>query len=187
LVVLAVLLLLRELPLILLLALTLMPMVVLVSLRVTLPELVGWVAWEMGTVVAPGLRSTNLALLVFNLLALPLSHYGSINQKLKGREGMVHHLVVKGVNQTSQKHVLSLGISIDILRCIARKLQKFVPVLTDRQGTLLQCHEFFLPHYHQTFRNVVPAKVVSELLPGDGFRVGMCGKVRLPLGLGYSP
>jgi hypothetical protein len=39
---------------------------------------------------APGLRSTNLALLVFHLSVLPLSHYCSINQVLKGREGMVH-------------------------------------------------------------------------------------------------
>jgi hypothetical protein len=39
---------------------------------------------------------------------------------LEGREGMIHQLVVKRVNQTSQEPVLSLGISIDILRCIAR-------------------------------------------------------------------
>jgi hypothetical protein len=69
---------------------------------------------------APSLRSTDLALPVFHILALPLSHYGSINQMLKGRECMVHQLVVKGVNLTSQKHVLPLGISIDILRCITR-------------------------------------------------------------------
>jgi hypothetical protein len=39
---------------------------------------------------------------------------------MKGREGMVHQLVVKRVNHTSQEHVLPLGISIDILRCVAR-------------------------------------------------------------------
>jgi hypothetical protein len=50
----------------------------------------------MGTVVAPGLRSTNLGLSVFHLLALHLNHYCSINQVLKGREGMVHQLAVQG-------------------------------------------------------------------------------------------
>jgi hypothetical protein len=69
---------------------------------------------------APGLRSTNLALSVFHLPSLPVSHYGSVDQMLKGREGMVHQLVVKGVNQTSQEPILSLGISIDIFKCIAR-------------------------------------------------------------------
>jgi hypothetical protein len=69
---------------------------------------------------ASGLRSPNLALLVFHLLTLPLSNYSSINQVLKGREGMVHQLVVQGVNQTSQEHILPLGITVDILGCIAR-------------------------------------------------------------------
>jgi hypothetical protein len=34
---------------------------------------------------------------------------------------------------------------------------------------------------------MVPAEVVSELLAGDGFRVGMGGEVGLPPGLSYSP
>jgi hypothetical protein len=46
--------------------------------------------------VAHGLRSTKLALPVFHLPMLPLSHYCSINQVLNGRESMVHQLVVKG-------------------------------------------------------------------------------------------
>jgi hypothetical protein len=71
---------------------------VLMSLRVTLLELLGWIAWETGTAAAPSLRSTNLALPVFHLPALPLSHDSSIDQMLKGREGMVQQLVVKGVN-----------------------------------------------------------------------------------------
>jgi hypothetical protein len=50
----------------------------------------------MGTVVAPGLRSTNLAFLIFHLPALPLSHYSSINQVLKGRECVVHQLIAQG-------------------------------------------------------------------------------------------
>jgi hypothetical protein len=45
-------------------------------------------------IVAPGLRSTNLALLIFHLLALLLSHDGPIDQVLKGGEGMIHQLIV---------------------------------------------------------------------------------------------
>jgi hypothetical protein len=71
-------------------------------------------------VAAPGLRSTDLAFPVFHLPALRLSHDSSIDQMLKGREGMVHQLVVKGINQTSQKMLLPLDICIDILGCIAR-------------------------------------------------------------------
>jgi hypothetical protein len=67
---------------------------------------------------APSLRSTNLTFLVFHLSVLPLGHDGSINQMLEGREGVVHQLIVKGVNQTSQKTVLPLDISIDVLGCI---------------------------------------------------------------------
>jgi hypothetical protein len=66
-------------------------------------------------VVAPVLRSTNLVLPIFHLPTLPLSHYCSINQMLEGREGMVHQLVVQGVNQTSQEPVLPLSISVGIL------------------------------------------------------------------------
>jgi hypothetical protein len=75
--------------------------------------------------------------------------------------------------------VLPLGICIDILRCIARQLQKLVPVLTERQRSLLPCQKFLLPYYHQPFRHVVTTEVVSELLLGDGFTVGMGGEVGL--------
>jgi hypothetical protein len=71
-------------------------------------------------VAAPSLRSINLALSVFHLPALSLSHYCSTNKMLKDREGMVHQLVVQGVNQTSQEPVLPLCINVDILGCIAR-------------------------------------------------------------------
>jgi hypothetical protein len=67
---------------------------VLISLRMTLLELLGWIAWETGTTAAPCLRSTILALPVFHLPALPLSQYNPINQMLEDREGMVHQLVV---------------------------------------------------------------------------------------------
>jgi hypothetical protein len=128
------LLLLRKLPLILLvLVLTLM------LVLVTLLELLKWDAWVEGTTSTPDLRSTNLAFLVIHLLALPFSHYDSVDQMLEGRESVVHQLIVKGISQTSQKAVLPLSIRIDILRCITWQLQKLVLVLTDRQWTLLQC------------------------------------------------
>jgi hypothetical protein len=69
---------------------------------------------------APSLRSTNLVFPVLHLPTLLLGHDSSVDQMLKGRKGMVHQLVVKGVNQTSQEPILPLGISIDILRCITR-------------------------------------------------------------------
>jgi hypothetical protein len=43
----------------------------------------------------PGLRSTNLAFPVIHLPALPFSHNGYVDQMLKGRESVVHQLVVK--------------------------------------------------------------------------------------------
>jgi hypothetical protein len=67
----------------------------------------------------PSLKSTNLVFLVLHFPALPLGHYGFVDQMLEGREGVVYQLVVKGVNQNSQKAILSLGICIDILGCIA--------------------------------------------------------------------
>jgi hypothetical protein len=85
----------------------------------------------MGAIVAPRLRSTNLALSIFHLFVLFLSHDGSVDQVLKGGEGMIHQLVVQGINQASQETVLSLGISVDIFRSIAGQLQKSVSVLTN--------------------------------------------------------
>jgi hypothetical protein len=66
----------------------------------------------------PGLRSNNLAFPVLHLPALPFSHYGSVDQMLEGRKCVVHQLIVKVIDQTSQKMVPPLGICIDILRCI---------------------------------------------------------------------
>jgi hypothetical protein len=106
------LLLLRKLPLVLLLVLTLM--LVLVTLRVTLLELLRLVARVAGTTATPGLISTNLVFPVLHLPTLPFNHYGSFDQMLEGRETMVHQLVVKGINQTSQKMVLPLSICINI-------------------------------------------------------------------------
>jgi hypothetical protein len=49
---------------------------------------------------------------------LPFNHNGSIDQMLKGRESVVHQLVVEGINQSSQEMVLPLGIRVDIFRGI---------------------------------------------------------------------
>jgi hypothetical protein len=63
---------------------------------------------------APGLRSTNLALPILHLSTLPFCHDCPINQVLEGGESVVHKLVVEGINQSSQKAVLPLGIRVDV-------------------------------------------------------------------------
>jgi hypothetical protein len=103
----------------------------------------------------PNLRSTNLVFPVLHLPMLPFYHDCSIYQMLEGREGVVHQLIVEGINQSSQEAVLSLGICVDILWGITRQLQKLVPVLTDRHGTLLQGEKLLLPHYHQPLGHMV--------------------------------
>jgi hypothetical protein len=90
----------------------------LMLVLVTLLELLRWVAKVAGMAATPGLRSTNLAFHVLHLPLYPFSHYGSVDQILEGRESVVHQLIVKGINQTSQKTVLPLDICIDIFRCI---------------------------------------------------------------------
>jgi hypothetical protein len=92
-VVLTILLLLRKLPLVLVLT--------LVILRVTLLEVLGWVAWVAGTAATPDLGSTNLAFPVLHFPTLPFCHDCSVDQVLEGGESVVHQLVVKGINQTS--------------------------------------------------------------------------------------
>jgi hypothetical protein len=106
---------------------------------------------------------------------------------LEGREGVVHQLIVEGIDQSSQEAVLSLGIHVDILWGITRQLQKLVPILADGQETLLQGEKLLLPHYHQSLGHMVATEVVPELLPSDSFRVGMGGEVELPPRLCCSP
>jgi hypothetical protein len=83
------------------------------------------------------LRSTKLAFPVLHLPTLPFYHDCSVDQMLEGRECVVHQLVLEGIKQSSQEAVLPLGIRVDILWGITGQLHKLVPVLTDRQGTLL--------------------------------------------------
>jgi hypothetical protein len=72
------------------LLLTLTLVLLLISLSVTLLELLRWKASETRVVVAPRLRSSNHALSIFHLFALFLSHDGSVDQVLKGGEGIIH-------------------------------------------------------------------------------------------------
>jgi hypothetical protein len=106
---------------------------------------------------------------------------------LEGREGVVHQLIVEGVNQSSQKVVLPLGICVDVFWGITRQLQKLVPVLNDGHGTLLQGEKLLLPHYHQSLEHMVAMEVVPEFFPSDSFWVGIGGEVRLPPRLCCSP
>jgi hypothetical protein len=106
---------------------------------------------------------------------------------LEGGESVVHQLIMEGIDQSSQEAVLSLGIRVDILWGITQQLQKLVPVLTDGQGTLLLGEKLLLPHYHQSLGHMVATEVIPELLPSDGFRVGMGGEVELPPRLCCSP
>jgi hypothetical protein len=45
---------------------------------------------------------------------LPFSHDCSVYQVLEGGKSVVHKLVVEGINQSSQKAVLPLGIRVDV-------------------------------------------------------------------------
>jgi hypothetical protein len=91
----------------------------LVTLRVTLLELLGWVARVAVMATTPGLRSTNLAFSVLHFPMLPFIHDCSVDQMLEGGESVVHQLLVKGVNQTSQKTVLPFSIRVDIFWGVA--------------------------------------------------------------------
>jgi hypothetical protein len=92
----------------------------------------------------PNLRSTNLVFPVLHLLTLPFCHDCSVYQMLEGREGVVHQLIVEGIDQSSQEAVLPLSIRVDILCGITQQLQKLVPVLADGQGTLLHGKKLLL-------------------------------------------
>jgi hypothetical protein len=102
------LLLLRKLPLVLVLVL------MLILVLMTLLELSGRVAWVAGTTATPGLRPTNLALPILHLLTLPFCHDCSVNQMLEGGESVIHQLIMEGINQSSQKAVLPLGVRVNV-------------------------------------------------------------------------
>ena len=64
----------------------------------------------------PDLRSTNLVFPILHLPTFPFYHDCSVYQMLEGREGVVHQLVMEGINQSSQEAVLPLGICVDIFQ-----------------------------------------------------------------------
>jgi hypothetical protein len=76
----------------------------------------------MRTIAASRLRSTDLALAILHLFALPLGHDHSVNQVLERWEGMIHQLILQRVNQASKEMILSLDVGVDIFRSIARQL-----------------------------------------------------------------
>jgi hypothetical protein len=52
----------------------------------------------MRVIVAPGLRSTNLALSIFHLFAFLLRHDCSVDRVLKGGKGMIHQMIVQRID-----------------------------------------------------------------------------------------
>jgi hypothetical protein len=50
---------------------------------------------------------------------------------LEGREGVIHQLIIQGINQSSQESVLPLSIGVDIFWCVARQLRESISVLAD--------------------------------------------------------
>jgi hypothetical protein len=49
-------------------------------------------------IAASRLRSTDLALAILHLFVLLLCHDGSVDQVLKDGEGMIHQLIVQGID-----------------------------------------------------------------------------------------
>jgi hypothetical protein len=62
------------------------------------PELLRRVASKTRVIAAPRLRPTDLALAILHLLALLLYHDCSVDQMLKCGEGMIHQLIVQGID-----------------------------------------------------------------------------------------
>jgi hypothetical protein len=98
--------------------LRILPLKLLLRRALILLELLRWVASETWAIAASRLRSTNLALVILHLVLL-LYHDCSIDQMLECGEGMIHQLIMQGINQASQETILPLGVYADIFRSIA--------------------------------------------------------------------
>jgi hypothetical protein len=61
-------------------------------------ELLRLVARETRVIATSRLRSINLTLAILHFLALVLCHDRSVDQVLKCGEGMVHQLIVQGID-----------------------------------------------------------------------------------------
>jgi hypothetical protein len=76
---------------ILILVLRILPLEpMLLKWTLVLPELLRLIAWETRVIAASRIGSTDLALTILHLLALPLCHDCSINQVLERQEGVIH-------------------------------------------------------------------------------------------------
>jgi hypothetical protein len=75
-----------------------LPLKLLLRRALILLELLGRVARETRAIATSRLRPTNLALAILHLLALLLCHDCSVDQGLKGGEGMIHQLIVQGID-----------------------------------------------------------------------------------------
>jgi hypothetical protein len=71
------------------------------------------------------MRSTNLVFPVIHLSVLPFNHYCSVDQVMESRESVVHQLVVKGINQTSQKALLcnTLNLGVEFFLLFSHQIQ----------------------------------------------------------------
>jgi hypothetical protein len=83
---------------ILLLVLGVLLLKLLLRRALILLELQRQVARETGVIAASRLRPTDLALVILHLLALLLCHDCSVDQVLKCGEGMIHQLIVQGID-----------------------------------------------------------------------------------------
>ena len=83
---------------ILLLMMRVLPLKLLLRRALILLELLRLVARETRVIATSRLRSTNLALAILHLLALLLCHDCSVDRVLKCEKGMVHQLVVQGID-----------------------------------------------------------------------------------------
>jgi hypothetical protein len=75
-----------------------LPLKLLLRWVLILLELLRRVARETGVIAACKLRLTDLALVILYFLAFLLCHDCSVDQVLKCGEGMVHQLIVQGID-----------------------------------------------------------------------------------------
>ena len=69
-------------------------------------------------IVAPGLLSLELPLLVLHLTVLVLYNHGLVHQLLETSKGMGQQLVLETIIQTFHEHLLPLLIIFHFSRCV---------------------------------------------------------------------
>jgi hypothetical protein len=75
-----------------------LPLKLLLRRALILLERLRWVSRETRAIAASRLRPTNLALAILHLLAVLLCHDSTIDQVLKCGKGMIHQLIVQGID-----------------------------------------------------------------------------------------